>query len=112
MSDNPRRRSTDLDGAPSWLRASVLLGVPAVIALFLVYVMTTVIAASISSIEKAQSLQQQAIDAMVQAQSAHQDEVDAVRKHYDESLDRILRSVLRTCLAITPPMKKAECYKD
>jgi hypothetical protein len=49
-----QRDREGVTGAPVWLRAAVALGVPSVIALFLVYVLTMALASRLAAIEVTQ----------------------------------------------------------
>ena len=81
----------DLHTLPNWLRAAVFLGVPSVIALFLVYVLTTAIAGRIASIEQQQTLQAQTLASLAAEMATRQADADAARLHFDDAFGRVER---------------------
>ena len=72
--------TSNLRNLPLWLQAAVLLGVPSVIALFLVYMIATVIAGRITNIERTQTTQSENV------------------KNINEDIDRIERLVRNMCM--------------
>lgn len=118
----PRRRRSDreplppipvdVQGLPSWLKAAVYLGVPSVIALFLVYVLTTAIAGRVQDIERTQALQQQTIESISKAMTAEQSSDADTRTHFDDGLRRLEQLLRYTCVAAAErDSQKADCLR-
>ena len=103
----------DVQSLPVWLRAAVFLGVPSVIALFLVYVLTTTIASRVERMETAQLLMQQSIAALAKAAADRQADADDTRTHFDDASRQLIRSVRQLCVAISEtPTERANCLND
>ena len=99
--------AVDLENLPMWLRAAVFLGVPSVIALFLVYVLTTQMTARMEHVDQVQSLQTQTIAGLKELGDDIRADLAAVRAdtkdtrdHYDEAIARIDRLMRRVCLVV------------
>jgi len=97
----------DVQGLPSWLRAAVFLGVPSVIALFLVYVLTTQMSERMARVEQTQQLQGQMIAGLKELGNDLHDDHAAIRadtkdnrEHYDDIAARIDRLMRRVCLVV------------
>src|SRR5262245_63181615 len=88
----------DVQSLPSWLRAAVFLGVPSVIALFLVWAITTQVAARVTAIEAAQQLQAQTLAAIVDTINKQTAASSDTREHFDVGVARIERLVRTTCV--------------
>src|SRR5262245_43501065 len=88
----------DVQSLPSWLRAAVFLGVPSVIALFLVWALTTQVAARVTAIEAAQQLQAQTLAAIVDSVNKQAAAAADTREHFDGGVARIERLVRATCV--------------
>lgn len=98
----------DVQNLPTWLRAAVFLGVPSVIALFLVYVLTTQMSERMTRMEQAQSLQSQTIaglkdlgDELREDNAAIRTDHKDIREHFDEAAARIDRLMRRVCLVVS-----------
>lgn len=94
----PPRNETWMSDLPVWLRASILLGVPSVIALFLVYVGATY-----------------APQILAEVKAIHADQVE-IRKAHEElkkQNDQILRSIQMYCVAIgKTEVDRLNCFKE
>lgn len=89
---------TDLLGLPKWLQAVVVLGVPSVIALFLVYVMTTGLVRRVSDIERTQAVMASTLAALAAAVTERQRDAADTREHFDDGLARLERQIRNTCM--------------
>jgi hypothetical protein len=89
-----------LQSLPAWLQAAVFLGVPSVIALFLVYVVTMSMAARIVAIEQAQASQMQTLQLIKMAGEARQADAEATKAHFDAGVVRIETLLRAMCVAI------------
>jgi uncharacterized coiled-coil protein SlyX len=95
---------------PTWLKAAVLLGVPSVIALFLVYMLTIEMAARITAIEQMQALQTQTLTALGQAFTARVADADRQREHFAEGQARLERLIRAACVvAARTSEERARC---
>jgi hypothetical protein len=100
-----RRRHSDVESAalngsvPAWLRAAVLLGVPSVIALFLVWVMTQSVSTRLVRIEGRQ-------EALMESYRGTVDDVHAINDEL-RTLERLIRSMCAT--AADTPDERALC---
>lgn len=101
----------ELRTLPKWLQAALVLGVPSVIAMFMVYFMTTMVATRIAMIEQTQAMQHQTLLQMTAAIKGREGEAVVTREHVDASVARIERLVRQTCaLAATNESIRATCY--
>lgn len=100
----------DVQSLPGWLRAAVFLGVPSVIALFLVYVLTTQISERVNKIEMTQQLNQQTIQLLVKGQADRQADANETRRHFDAAAIEIIQSIRRLCVNVAEtPQERATC---
>jgi len=103
----------DVRGLPKWLQAAVFLGVPSVIAMFLVYFLSVQTSERIGEIEKVMSLQQTTMQQIQSAQTARQAQADLTKQHFDNVLVMLLRSVRQLCVAVaTSPELRAKCFSE
>lgn len=93
MTDQP-----DTAGMPTWLRGAVLLGVPSIIALFLVYTLTSQVQGAVSEIQRTQALQAQALREMQTIIHTRLQDVNIDRRQFTETALRLERLIQRTCL--------------
>jgi membrane protein insertase Oxa1/YidC/SpoIIIJ len=108
----PRRRKTDReaeaisDGAlPAWLRAAVLLGVPSVIALFLVYMLTTTVALRIATIEASLATLLQRITTMEQQR-------DEQHERLQDDMQQVQQALRALCVAVARREEdRGRCYQ-
>jgi hypothetical protein len=95
---------------PAWLRAAGVLGVPSMIALFLVWTLTTAFTGRLATLEQSMRAQTELLRQVLAASQARQLDADHVREHFDESL-RSLTGILRsTCVnAASTDQARARC---
>ena len=102
----------DVQSLPGWLRAAVFLGVPSVIALFLVYVLTTQMADRMQRVEQVQALQTQTLAKLAEAQVARQSDANAQQRHFDLVIADLIRLVRQTCVvAANTADERAACFR-
>ena len=121
MVERPRRRKADesdaaggmgLEGLPHWLRAAVMLGVPSVIALFLVYALVAQFGARIGGIETEQAGQTRVMEFLGKAIEERQAEVRVNREYFDRRMDALERLVRYNCLQTArDESQKANCVR-
>src|SRR5262245_62082738 len=111
--DRPRRRKTDtqlvdMQSLPNWLKAAVYLGVPSVIALFLVYTLTTQIANKVAANGKVILFQQQKLDLIEANTNKIRTDTENVIQHFDEQVKDLMFVVRKICIAMADTSEKRE----
>jgi uncharacterized coiled-coil protein SlyX len=89
-----------LKGLPPWLQAAVLLGVPSVIAMFMVYMLTTGVSRRILAIEAQQAAQTQILELVKVGIENRQRDADEVREHFDHGVERLETLLRAMCVAV------------
>jgi hypothetical protein len=103
----------DVRGLPKWLQAAVFLGVPSVIAMFLVYFLSVQTADRIDQIEKLIALQQVTMERIQTLQLTRQTEAALTKQHFDNVLVMLVKSVRQLCVAVaTTPELRAKCFSE
>jgi hypothetical protein len=95
----PQPIPVDVQTLPAWMRAAVFLGVPSVIAMFLVYVVTIQLSTGMTHVEQVLAENQIAIRRLIEMMAARQADADNVRDHFDADVERIDRSLRALCVA-------------
>jgi hypothetical protein len=92
-----------LHGLPAWMRAAVLLGVPSLIAIFLVYMIAMGLVRRVASIEATQQVQGRLLDSLATEAEARAQEARTAHA----ALERLLR---QACVAgAATPAARAAC---
>lgn len=98
---------------PSWLKASVYLGVPSVIALFLVYMLTVQVNTAMSELRQTQALQAQTLLEMQKGIVIRMQNVEVNKQVFMEATSRIERLLQRTCIVAAATVEeRATCLNS
>jgi len=95
---------------PAWLRSAVFLGVPSLIAMFLVYALTTSVIGRVQAIERQQQIEMQMLELMKTGIENRQKDADETRRHFDAGVQRIENLLRAMCVAVAEtPEKRNRC---
>jgi hypothetical protein len=110
-SQPPRRRRTDLEDVapngslPVWVRAAVLLGVPSVLAMYLVYMLTTTVALRVATIEAN-------LATLLQRTAAMQHERDEQHDRLEQQMQHVEQALRALCVAAAARDEdRGRCYQ-
>ena len=110
MTEQQPNGRTAFNGMPKWLQAAVYLGVPSLIALFLVYALTVQLADRMQRMEQTQQLNTQILQGINQLMEQRRLDDKYTREHFDDALIRLARLMRRACVvAATTTDERSQC---
>ena len=113
MPDLPTPLPNHLHGMPPWLKAAIYLGVPSIIALFLVWTLTNELRQTVSEIRQTQVLQAQTLLTLQQALSTRIQDVSVDRRTINEIADHLDHLIRRTCVvAAETQEERTSCLEE